>query len=115
MKKDKLRSALKQVEFTKLVVFCCVLDAAGSSSVGLIVGLCILFIVIIPLLVVAAVCGYIHRRRVVRFFHKRTGSRRSTSESRLIDLHVLNSTESLFMFSVKLLRGHVGLIILVCL
>ena len=96
-------------------MLCFDLDAAGSSSVGLMVGLCILFDVIILLLVVAAACVCIHRRRVVRFFLRPTGPRSSTSERRLIDLHVLNSTESLFMFSVKLLRGHVGLIILVCL
>jgi hypothetical protein len=91
-------------------VLCCsvlILGSAGSSSVGLIVGLCILFIVIIPLLVLAAVCGYKHRRRLVKYSHKPTGSRGNTSERRLIYLHVLNLTESLFMNGVTLFRVHI--------
>ena len=56
-----------------------------AAKAGLIAGLCIFFLLILPLLVLAAFCGYRHRDRLVSFW-QRTKARVQNATERSVPI-----------------------------
>jgi len=56
------------------VCFCVLIDRTG-----LIVGLCFLFLVILPLLVLVSFCGYRHRVSLLAYYHNHIATRLANS------------------------------------
>jgi len=51
-----------------------------SANAGLIAGLCIFFLIILPLLILGAICGYRHRDRLLSFWQRTKNQMQNASE-----------------------------------